>query len=834
MSDPDSPTPSWMRRHGFAVLAALFVAVLAVLPWCRNRGYLRDFMDYGLVIAGNARIEAGERPYRDFTTPLQTGTFLLNGAAERVFGGTYLGMTWGGVLATILAGAGLTWVLARRWPSIPAALVALAVTVASFSQHTIIWYNAVGVGCLALVVWGGAVAPVLRREDRAWHLVVTAALFLGGINKLNYHLLALAILAAWALRTRWQGRASTGRTAVTLAWMVVAGLVAPVAFELAWTGAPLATWWHNVVALPLGARGNDLFRVASWQGLWHPVSPFYGPMALPCAGALCLALPAAALLAGWRRAAGERVLLGSAAIVAAVGGLALLTTDYDIDYLGVAAALVLTTGIWLGFGLPGRGWVFSAAMLAPAVLLAVTAGESAWRGQRSQFGHLDTPRALYRDAGAAGAEFAYFSGLRIPPKWADTLIFVKESLPPAGRSGLRPVFYGQGLEFLERPFPAAKHRGLPLWGFFGSVYGPKEIAQLVRLLGLDSTLLRFYFATTWTAMDPRVAKTLSVQYHLQRIEGMAGCWVRHPDAMPMADVEHSLYALARTFDGINLLNTIGGNIDPICFTINRGDTVVLPPTAGAGPIIGTTRGGLELLVRVRAHQLRGEAVLRRTGPGTAAVEAKFSVRDAGTGEVRWSGSIQLPAGETERTAAFEVAQDSEALLFLAEVPADSPTAVCAGFRQLRLLNTMSDGQPPPRLRHAAPADETPAPAPFRQLFPGGNWKMVGLVSRGARVVPEGLLLPPGGEFWFKAEPMLPDLRGELHRAPSNLPNNPVLRLVWRKGARIDVLVQEPLREANGTLDFHGWNAEQDGWFGLLVDPAPDTAPAVIRFKSVSP
>jgi len=833
MANPDSQTHVWTRRPGPAVLAALVVAALAVVPWCRNHGYLRDFTDYGLVIAANARIQAGERPYRDFATPVQTGTFLLNGAAERAFGGTYLGMTWGGALATATAGFGLAWLLARRWPLPPAALVALAVTAASFSQHTIIWYNAMGVGCLALAAWGGAVAPVLRRADRAWHAVVAAALFFGGINKLSYQLLALAVLGGWALRAWWQGRALPGRAAATIAWILAIGVVAPVGFELAWTGVPVSVWWHNVVALPLGARSHDLLRAFSWAGLWHPISVFYGPLWLPCAGALCVALPAGAWLAAWRRTAGDRVWAAGAAAIAAGGGLALLATNYEIDYLGAAGALVLTVGIWLGFGLPSRGWKFSAVVLAPAALLVVTAGESAWRGQRSQFGHSVAPRALFRDAGAAGAEYAYFSGLMVPPEWADALGFVKATLPPAGPGGLRPVFYSQGLEWLERPFPAVKHRGLALWMFFGPVYGPKETAQLTRVLGADSALERYYVATAWNYLDPAVAKALSAQYVLQAVAGMVGYWQRRPDALPLEDVEHSLYDLARTSDGINLLNLLGWNIDPDRFSINRGNTVVLPATAASAAVVGATRGRLELLGRVRARRLYGEAVLRRTGEGTAEVAAKFEVRAPGAREASWSATARLGAGEMEQVMTFEITGENAALQFIAELPDDVPAPVCAGFRRLKILHTLSD-TPPPRLRGTAPADTAPAPEEFRRCLPGGSWRLAGLVCRGAKAVPEGLLLPPGAELWFKSDPMLPELLGELRRAPSGAPDNPVLRLVWRRGARIDLLVQEPLRDANGTLKFRGWNAEADGWFGLLADPGPNAAPALIRFQPAGP
>ena len=141
----NAPAPKPFRDRGIvrALPLALVAAIVALLPWWRNHTFLRDFYDYGLVIAGNARILAGERPYTDFSTPIQSGMFLLDLAAERLFGGTFVGMTWGVALAIAAAAAGFTVLLARRWPAWLSALVSAGVVTGSLSQHTILWHNAV-------------------------------------------------------------------------------------------------------------------------------------------------------------------------------------------------------------------------------------------------------------------------------------------------------------------------------------------------------------------------------------------------------------------------------------------------------------------------------------------------------------------------------------------------------------------------------------------------------------------------------------------------------------------------------------------------------------------
>ena len=68
MTPPQPARARWPFALTFCVVAAF-----ALLPWLHNHGYLRDLYDYGIVIAADARIDAGQRPYRDFTTPIQAG-----------------------------------------------------------------------------------------------------------------------------------------------------------------------------------------------------------------------------------------------------------------------------------------------------------------------------------------------------------------------------------------------------------------------------------------------------------------------------------------------------------------------------------------------------------------------------------------------------------------------------------------------------------------------------------------------------------------------------------------------------------------------------------------
>src|SRR6478736_141678 len=178
-------TPASRTNRILGLVLLVLVLGVALLPWWRNRGYLRSFYDYGVTMGGTGRLADGQKPYVDFIVPIQTGWFIFNRVAEKLAGGTFQAMTWSGAASIAIATFALGGLLLRRWPVGPAVIVTGAVVCATVCQHTIFWYNPWGVVLLALVAWGGAVAPVARREHAGWHALIATGLFLGGINKIN-------------------------------------------------------------------------------------------------------------------------------------------------------------------------------------------------------------------------------------------------------------------------------------------------------------------------------------------------------------------------------------------------------------------------------------------------------------------------------------------------------------------------------------------------------------------------------------------------------------------------------------------------------------------------
>ncbi len=798
------------------LLATLLV--VALLPWWRNHGYLRDLFDYGIVIEANGRLALGERPYVDFTTPIQAGFFGLNWVVERVGGGDYRALTLGGAALIALSALLLPLLLVRRWPAWAAVLVGGAVTVSAASQHTILWHNALGVTCLALVTWSAAIAPVVRRATWPWHVLAAAGLLLGGLNKLNFQLLALVFAAAWALRAGLLRQATWGRVAATVAGLALVGVVLPLAAELAWTGASLKLWLANVVQLAAGGRSELLWQVFSWKFLVEPIHNYYGAVALPQAGLAGLILSGAAFVglgrSGRDAARVDRWLRPLAVLLVAAAGAALLATNFEIACLGLGAWLVLVAGLWLGFDAGERRGVLAAGLVLPAVVLGATAWVTAWQGNRSQFGFSRAARADYQPVEEAGAAFGYFHGLRLPPDVVHSFALLERALPAPGADGRRAVFYGPGLEFADRIYPAVRVPGRPLWSHWGTSYGVKETDQLAAEFASGEhyqTVVVTIGFENW----PDAPRYMLRQNYVSGNVGQAiRAWVRRDQHM--VDFANTFDALAR----------LGGNLDGRLLHFDHRP-LGFRHLAGEGLVMGTDRQEGAVLISAPFYRMRGVAVVERL-PGSSeqaqSVEFKVITHGAIPEDVRWAGRVELPAGQRSARLIFE-ADGLGRPVELMTRQAEDRAGIFAGYRELELTNSIE-------LEHHTPV-MLPEPRPLvastpemlSALFGDVAWRPQQLALRGARLAAGALELASGGELWLHTDRMSGELGGRLTLAPGSAPV--MVRLVWYKGGRVQVL-QSGWIMADAPFAFRGWTAEPGGWFGLVFEATDRDAAAQVR------
>jgi hypothetical protein len=804
------------------VLALTAAALLlALLPWWRNHDYLRDFFDYGLVMSGVSRISDGERPYVDFVTPIQSGTFWLNALPERLGGGTYQAMTLGAAALIILSLVTLAWLLARRLPWWAAIVLAGAVVIGSASQHTIIWYNSVGVLCLAVAAWGGAIAPVLRRERWVEHTLVAAALFLGGVNKLNYHLVAVAAVAAWALRALLVGQANWRRVLATLLFVLVTGTVAPLLSELLWTGATLSQWSDNVITLAAAGRAEYFRALLTTEFYLKPQHAFYGPLALPQIGLTTVVLVTLAGVASvvGRRGA-ERLLAVSATVFALAAALALLATNNEIAYLGLAAASVLAIALWLGFVSGTRPAPLLGALVLPTLLCGGVAWESAWQGQRSQFGHSPAPRAQYRDPSLATPRLEYLRGTKLPPEICDSIEGLISTLPPPDAHGRRPVFYGPGFEWYEHICPSVKTPGLPLWLHDGTSYGPLERGRLAASLTVECRYQQVLVPIAWDQWPQSCRLALELGF----TSALRGPWLRAYDNRP---------ASAQFTNPLDLLNFLGGNLHPAYLSI---DPHSLPSRASDGRMfLGRTHGSSAFRFNAPSNRLAGTVIVqRRPGAPAGTLSADFTIHytvgdNPGTA---WNQTVTLPAGANEATADYQIDSRQQALSFVSHIPIGSENALTVGWFGPRVMHAQAASTPPPSLYPDPLPNLLLSPEEVRTTVPA-TWQPDAVLLRGGVATADHFELPPGGELWLRANHPVAELLGRV-RIADNQPTEmmPVVRLVWCKGGRIEILNQGGVRSSDRQLELRAWSAEPDGWMGVLIDPKPGTPPALVYIDSV--
>jgi hypothetical protein len=91
---------------------------------------------------------------------------------------------------------------------------------------------------------------------------------------------------------------------------------------------------------------------------------------------------------------------------------------------------------------------------------------------------------------------------------------------------------------------------------------------------------------------------------------------------------------------------------------------------------------------------------------------------------------------------------------------------------------------------------------------------------------DGLQLSPGGEVWLHKDGMTGELRGQVACPPGD-GRPPVVRVVWYKGGRLQIIHQEWTKRGE-PFNFRVWTAEPGGWIGVLVDSGKDLAPVQVR------
>jgi hypothetical protein len=814
------------------VFGGIVFGAVVLLPWWRNHDILRDFCDYGLVMAAVGRMSSGDHPYVDFVTPIQTLQFTLGSLAEALWGARYLSLTYANAAFIVASFVGLTLLLFRPLGRPLALLLAATIVVASSTQHTIVWYNAVGVAWLTAVIWLTARAPTPTQRDWGRWLLVPTFLWLGGMTKLTYQVAALAFAVLFTVRFAVQRKLSWKKAMVLITGFLLCGTILPLVTELLYTGATFEQWAYSVVVLP-SSRSELLKLLVSARAYWETPHDYYKPMYFSFVGAWGVSLLAwAGIVAArqlWKLKQNRWSELSFLAVSLAgawICGGVLLATNFEIAYLSGAAWLALAIAIVLAFtpdGLSGPTRPVKVVLAGAALSLLVPGWISAWSGARALWGVGTFVRGDLVSASDLPERFAYLKGLWIEAPMHGSLQGFPATLERWASEGVSPssYFFINATEWMVRAVPEARHRGLPLWLFRGTTITENEIKLIDDKLRRGSDIQVVVEDDAWDVAYPGIEKIIGERFepsrlgavlHLHRLKSELAIDVLANPAEFAASVKSNLLSRAMTLSV--------GSLE----IRSRGDGRYLCSPHSSRIDLG-----------FGVHQLKGQMIAELLPHGGAnAVPVTFRLRqkrERGLGRVVYAQTFTLTSEQRDIVQPFAVTAAGEMLSLEIDLPPGAPAE--AGWRELKMDRSgpIDPGRPFPLNKTLNV--QTPDAAWTRALFSEEGIPSIELAAFGPDNHPDErggvpeLFSHVPGEVWLKLDRPTARIIGEFglrETAWTGAGQMPGLKasVVYSKGGRFETLFEKELRpsreEDRGVQAFHVALPESEGWIGLVITP----------------
>jgi hypothetical protein len=470
-------------------VATLFGSVgIICFLWMFNYNRIGSFFDYGIAADGAGQLARGLRPYRDFTTSIQSMTYWASYACERIFGPRYLSLAYGNLVLSFLLFAVVVYYARKRFSFPAAALFGLAAAIGSTLQHGAIWHNTMGVVLLTWITLECA-SMLGARKCAALNLaLVFLLLVLLGTVKLNFFGAGMLIAACFGVAgistdpgfSDWRSANWKSRTGTKIAATVTLGLVAcclPPVVEIIANHVSLSDWVNQVILTPAG-RLTDLKHLVNplfYLGVakaYFPGTVFYGSVLLftvAYADVGYMAWRSGQEKSGDRQSGREEsnyALKNRKARWIRLGLLAVLwlaacaTTATNVDMLSLGLCLLMTGIVALGISgqFEGLEWtkLFSGIAVAFAVYIALASSVTLVRHSRLLF----EPGVFVSEPVPADGMNAYFAGVLLTEKSAERLAAIDDILRQ--NPGV-PIYWGPGLGIMNRLRPGVMNRTLPLW-----------------------------------------------------------------------------------------------------------------------------------------------------------------------------------------------------------------------------------------------------------------------------------------------------------------------------------------------------------------------------------
>lgn len=801
----------------------LLVLATATAIWLRNRDILSDTYDYSSLITAAGKVEAGLKPYVDFRSTMQSACYLLSRGVELLAGRNYLGLTWGGLALSLGGALALAALLWRRCGPVLAATLAGAVTLAGFAPHVIIFYNPLGILCLAIVVFGLA-HNFPPTAWRGWSMgLVAAALFVAGTNKINFQALTVGLAGLSVLRaavaTGWSWRALLGW------WVAIVGcgIIAPVGFELVWTGATPREWWFNVVELA-EARVGFISLVLDPQSYLAPTYTLHHHVLFEPLHTVGLGVLLATAIIAWRhierpsRVLARKAVLGLCTVAAGIGGVLLTITNIEIITVTSLGVFIGVIGVAIGFDIIDRKAV-RVLLTGAALLWMIVGGYAAWAGGRVLYGRASTDRSTFVRLVNPPPSLAYMQGVRLDADLHESLLLTARELEQlrTERGNLSRVLFGPTLEWLERAYPEAIMRGMPVWYDLGTSLR-KSDGPWLRAHFAEKDIDRVLLHPSWESWPEDFLAWLQTEFRTVPLGKVVKLYERR-DTIPQK-------IAPTTFSAQNPLALLDRTGSQIHVRMTRVP-VDNPPAFQPSPW-GEFFGRSGAWTWAWPHAVRTvEGTLIATVNGNLTSPSSLTWRvigdPHGAKTVLWSGQQTLAPDKTELRIPFRIEPNGQAVAFEIE----GADAITAGWRDLRILHVGDNPTEPapPGLILNTPAEaftlSTGNPVWFRRpetssLTDADAWQEAPF------------------ETWIPDNGLNAPWRATLEIKPSTEAGGttPIIMLLWCKSGRLEIMNQFAPPVTKGAFTVQGGLPERGGMIGIVVRPIETGKPLNAELRVV--
>jgi hypothetical protein len=490
-----APSISLEFADGVAMRIIMFAASLGFLfyLWTLNYNKLGSFYDYSIMTDAAGKFGAGLRPYSDFHSALQTFSFWVVRGCELLFGPRYLALAYGNLVLSLIFFTVVVQFAKRTLHFAGAALTGVAITVASTLQHGIVWYNSLALVLLSAITLKCADLLRSRTIGPVDAVLVLTLLVLIGITKVNFYVVAIIVVAGFALAGSLSSSGSLNWKKI-VAWTALAAAVCstPPIIEAFTDHATLSDWMQQVIRTP-GDRARLLVHVFDWRFYIREWNPYYPKTVLQGSVLFCLTVYGFLTLVAVNEFRVSRVsqvrafrpLMIQLGMISMLWGSTclLVLTNIEIESLCLSFCLVGVLAMQISGQFPGSKWekVIQVSSIVLAIYLLLVGGVSLTRHARISLG--DWEGIFSRNVvPQEDSRLAYLRGVALSPKATRRLAAIDELIKENRNV---PVYWGPGLELMNRIYGGVVSPEFPMWYELGTTTHQADAQRLIDAIELS-------------------------------------------------------------------------------------------------------------------------------------------------------------------------------------------------------------------------------------------------------------------------------------------------------------------------------------------------------------